>query len=165
MIMSLNFLLMLFLQAPQAPSQTPLPLPPVSSTAGLTVVVGLDDGIKLTVRDPEFNGFIEGTSVDAVLLYREKDFHGEMPLRTVSRIEFGAYKRGKPFPLKITLRSGEELNVESERRDFMTLRGRTDFGIVTVRHPDPVSAPVTLTARKPNRKKDLTIQYLEFPAS
>jgi hypothetical protein len=160
--MILNLLLVLLLQTPQLP---PLPAPPVSSTAGLTVVVGLNDGMKLTVQDPEFSGFIEGRSGDAVLMYREKDFHGEMPLKTVSRIEFGSYRRGKPFPMKVMLRSGEELTVESERRDFMTIRGRTDFGIITVRHPDPVSVPVTLTTRKPNRKKDLTIQYLEFPAS
>ena len=160
--MILNLLLVLLLQAPQVP-QTPAP--PVSSTANLTVVVGLNDGMKLTVSDPEFTGFIEGRSTDAVLLYREKDFHGEMSLKTVSRIEFGLYKRGKPFPMKVMLRSGEQLDVESERRDFMTLRGRTDFGIVTVRHPDPVSAPLKLSTRKPDRKKDLTIQYLEFPAS
>jgi hypothetical protein len=162
--MILNLLLVLLLQVPQVP-QVPLPPPPASSTAALTVVVGLNDGMRLTVQDPEFSGFIEGRSGDAVLMYREKDFHGEMPLKTVSRIEFGTYKRGKPFPLKVMLRSGEQLDVESERRDFMTLRGKTDFGTVTVRHPDPVSDPASLTTRKPNRKKDLTIQYLEFPAS
>ncbi len=160
--MILNLLLVLLLQAPQTPLA---PAPPASSTASLTVVVGLNDGMKLTVQDPEFSGFIEGRSGDAVLMYREKDFHGEMPLKTVSRIEFGSYKRGKPFPLKVMLRSGEQLDVESERRDFMTIRGKTDFGIVTIRHPDPVSGRVQLTTRKPSRKNDLTIQYLEFPAS
>ena len=160
--MILNLLLVLLLQVPQAPQTPP---PPVSSTASLTVVVGLNDGVKLTVQDPEFSGFIEGRSGDAVLMYREKDFHGEMPLKTVSRIEFGSYRKGKPFPMKVMLRNGDQLDVKSERRDFMTLRGRTDFGIVTVRHPDPVSGPLRLTTRKPNRKKDLTIQYLEFPAS
>src|SRR5262249_34776362 len=146
--MILNLLLVLLLQALQVP-QIPPPPPPVSSTASLTVVVGLNDGMRLTVQDPEFSGFIEGRSGDAVLMYRERDFHGDMPLKTVSRIEFGLYRRGKPFPLKVMLRNGEQLDVESERRDFMTLRGRTDFGIVTVRHPDPVSAPLRVTTRKP----------------
>jgi len=164
--MILNFVFVLLLQGLQTlPTPPQTPAPPVSSTTNLTVVVGLNDGMKLTVSDPEFSGFIEGRSGDAVLMYREGGFHGEMPLKTVSRIEFGSYKRGKPFPMKVMLRSGEELDVESERRDFMTLRGKTDFGIVTVRHPDPVSGPLQLSTRKPNRKKDLTIQYLEFPAS
>ena len=153
----LNFLLMFSLQTSQAAATT-------AQSPGMTVVVGLDDGMKLTVVSPEFSGFIDGRSGDAMLLYRQKNFHGEMPLRTVSRIEFGPYKKGKPFPLKVTLRSGEQLDVESERRDFMTLRGTTDFGTVTVRHPDPLSVPLKLSTIKPNRKKDLTIQYLEFPA-
>ena len=59
--MILNLLLVLLLQAPQVPLP---PAPPVSSTANLTVVVGLNDGMKLTVSDPEFTGFIEGRSTD-----------------------------------------------------------------------------------------------------
>jgi hypothetical protein len=143
----LSFLLTFLFQAPQ------------------TVIVGLDDGMKVIVDTPDFSGFIEGKGADAVLLYHEKTFHGEMPVKTIARIEFGPYKKGKPFQLKVTLRSGDELNVESERRDFVTIRGNTDFGVITIKDPDPLSAPLKLTTGKPNRKKSLTIQYLEFPAS
>ena len=130
-----------------------------------TVVVGLDDGMKVTVDTPDFSGFIDGKGADAVLLYHEKTFHGEMPVKTIARIEFGPYKKGKPFQLKVTLRSGDELNVESERRDFVTIRGKTEFGMITIKDPDPLAAPLKLTTGKPNRKKSLTIQYLEFPPS
>lgn len=143
--MVIAFLLTLLLQAPQ------------------TVVVGLDGGMKVTVESPDFSGFIEGKGADAVLLYHEKTFHGEMPLKTISRIDFGTYRKGKPFRLKVTLRNGDERDLESERRDFVTIRGKTDFGVVTIKHPDPVSPPLKLTTGKPNRKKSLTIQYLEFP--
>ncbi len=139
------FLLMLLLQAPQ------------------NVIVGLNDGTRVAVETPDFSGFIEGKGIDAVLLYHEKTFHGEMPVKTISRIEFGPYKKGKAFQLKITLRNGDDLNVESERRDFVTIRGKTDFGIVTIKHPDPLAVPLKLTTGKPDRKKSLTIQYLEFP--
>ncbi len=145
--MLINFLLMLLFQAPQ------------------TVVVGLDDGMKVTVETPDFSGFIEGRGADAVLLYHEKTFHGEMPVKSIARIEFGPYRKNKPFQLKVTLRNGDELNVESERRDFVTIRGKTDFGVVTIKHPDPLAAPLKLTTGKPDRKKSLTIQYLEFPPS
>ena len=134
-------------------------------TSTQSVVVGLDDGQKLLVSDPEYSGFIEGRDGDAVLKYRQEHFHGEMPLRTVSRIEFGAYQKGKPFLLTVTLKNGQKLEVQSERQDFVTVRGKTDFGSVTINHPDPVSSPVKLTTRRPDRKGDLTIQYLEFPAS
>ena len=62
----LSLLLMFLFQAPQ------------------TVVVGLDDGMKVTMDTPDFSGFIEGRGSDAVLLYREKTFHGEMPVKTIS---------------------------------------------------------------------------------
>ena len=88
-----------------------------------------------------------------------------MPVKTISRIEFGPYRKGKPFPMKVTLKSGEELDVESERRDFVEIKGKSELGTVTIKHPDPISVPVRITTRKPNRKKDLTIQYLEFPSS
>jgi len=156
----LNVLLMLLLQTPQA-----APPPTVRPAAGERVIVGLDDGAKVTLDNPEFSGFIDGRNGDAVLIYREQTFHGEIPVKTIARIEFGPYKKGKPFPLKITLRSGEQLDVESERRDFVQIRGKSDFGTVTIKHPDPISPPVRLSIGKPNRKKDLTIQYLEFPAS
>ena len=155
-----NFLLMLLFQIPQAPVQ-PVATP---QAAGQTVIVGLDDGMKVTLVNPEFVGFVDGCSGDAVLMYRERNFHGEMPLKTISRIEFGPYRKGKPFQMKVTLRNGEQLDVESERRDFVEIKGKSEFGTVTIKHPDPVSAPVNLATRKPSRKKDLTIQYLEIPA-
>lgn len=147
--MILSFLLMFLLQTP----------------ASQTVVVGLGDGQQLVVENPEFAGFIEGRSGDAVLMYRQQTFHGEMPMRAIARIEFGAYKKGQPFPMTVTLKNGQKLEVVSERRDFVTLKGRTEFGTVTIKHPDPVSAPVKLGTKKPNRKDDLTIQYLEFPGA
>jgi hypothetical protein len=131
---------------------------------GQRIVVGLDDGQDLTVLDPVFSGFIEGRSGDAVLIYRQGRLHGELSLKTVARIEFGPYKRGKPFPMSVTLRNGQTLLVESERRDFVMVRGKTDFGTVTIRHPDPISSPLKITSRKPDRSKDLTIHYLEFTA-
>src|SRR6266850_840298 len=149
-----SFILMVLFQTPQAPVQ---PVVILQAAAGQTVIVGLDDGMKVTVQNPEFTGFIDGRSGDAVLMYRERNFHGEMPLKTISRIEFGPYKRGKPFLMKVMLRSGEQLDVESERRDFVEIKGRSEFGTVTIKHPDPLSVPLKLTTRKPNRKKDLTI--------
>jgi hypothetical protein len=158
-----NFLLMLLLQTPQAPV---VPVaPPVSATAGQRVIVGLDDGMKITVDNPEFTGFIDGRNGAAVLIYRERTFHGEMPVKTISRIDFGQYKKGKPFAMKVTLRNGDELDVESELRDFVEIKGTSEFGTVTIKHPDPISPPLKLSVGKPNRKKNLTIQYLEFPAS
>src|SRR5437879_4739951 len=106
--MLIRFVLMLLLQAPQ------------------DVVVGLNDGMRVTVETPDFSGFIEGKGADAVLLYHVKTLHGEMPLKTISRIDFGRYQKGKPFQLKVTLRNGNELDVESERREFLTIRGKTD---------------------------------------
>ena len=149
-----NFILILLLQTPQVPA-----------SAGQTVVVGFEDGMKVTVANPEFAGFIDGRNGDAVLMYHERNVHGEIPVRTISKIEFGPYKKGKPFPMKVTLRNGDQRDVESERRDFVSIKGRTDFGTVTIKHPDPISSTVRLSAKKPDRKKDLTIQYLEFPAS
>jgi hypothetical protein len=148
--MLLNLLLAFMLQTP---------------TPGQKVVVGLDHGQEVTVQDPEFTGFIEGRSGDAVLLYHQAHLHGEMPLKTIARIQFGRYKRGKPFSLIVTLRNGQTLQVESERRDFVSLRGKTDFGVITIKQPDPTSNPVNLSTGKTNRRKDLTIQYLEIPTS
>jgi hypothetical protein len=150
LIVSLFFALLL-----QAPVAVP----------GQKVIVGLDDGQQIIVADPEFSGFIEGRSGDAILMYRQENFHGEMPLRTIQRIEFGDYRKGKPFQMTVTLRNGQKLQVENERREFVTLKGKTDFGMVTVRHPDPISNPVNVGTRKPNRRKDLTIHFLEVPAS
>jgi hypothetical protein len=144
-----SYLLLLLFQAPAIP----------------TVIVGLDDGQQLVIQNPEFSGFIEGRDVETVLMYRQENFHGELPLRTISRIEFGEYRSGQPFAMTVTLKNGQKLQVVSERRDFVTLKGITEFGTVTINHPDPVASPVRLSTRKPNRKNDLTIQYLEFPAS
>lgn len=146
----LNLFLVLLLQAP-APGQK--------------IIVGLKDGQELMMQDPEYTGFIDGHSGDAVLMYHQGDFHGEMPLKTVARIEFGPYRKGRPFSMTVTLKSGQTIQVESERRDFLSLRGKTDFGVVTIKQPDPESSPVGLTTSKRNRKKDLTIQYLEIPSS
>jgi hypothetical protein len=148
----LNALLLLALQIP-VPSVVP------------AVIVGLNDGQQLVLNSADFSGFIEGRDRDAVLMYRQENFHGEMPLNTVSRIEFGAYKRGQPFSMTVTLKSGQTLEVQSERRDFVMVKGKTDFGSVTIKHPDPLSPVLRLSTRRPNRKDDLTIQYLEFPTS
>jgi hypothetical protein len=150
----LNALLLLWLQVP-APAAAAVPV----------VVVGLGDGQQIVLNSADFSGFIDGHNRDAVLMYRHEDFHGEMPLNTVSKIEFGAYQRGKPFPITVTLRNGQKLEIQAERRNFVMVRGKTDFGSVTIKHPDPISAPVRIRTKAPNRKNDLTIQYLEFPAS
>jgi hypothetical protein len=150
-----NLFLALLLQAPTL--QTP--------PTGQKVLVGLRGGQELLLQDPEYTGFIQGRNGDAVLMYHQADFHGEMPLKTIARIEFGPYKKGQPFAMTITLVNGEVLEAQSERRDFVSLRGKTDFGTVMIRQPDPISVPVKLTARKADRKKDLTIQYLEIPTS
>jgi hypothetical protein len=149
-MMLANLLLVLMLQVP-----APVPEP------GRKVVVCLDGGQTVTVQDPEFSGFIDGHNGDAILMYRQGHIHGRMPLKTVSRIEFEPYQKGKPFFLAVTLRTGEILHVESEYRDHVTVRGKTEIGTVTIQHPDPVSTPVQLN-KKTNRIKDLTIQYLEI---
>jgi hypothetical protein len=58
-----------------------------AAAPGQRVVVGLEHGQELLLQDPEFTGFIEGRNGDAVLMYRQADFHGEIPLRTIARIE------------------------------------------------------------------------------
>ena len=129
------------------------------------VVVGLLNGQQFVVENPEFSGFIQGRSADAVLLYQLEKVHGQMPTNTISRIDFGEYKRGKPFVLSVTLRNGQKLQLQSEQHTYVTVKGKTDVGTIMIKHPDPVSSPVKLTSKKPNRKEDLTIQYLEFPAA
>jgi len=135
------------------------PAPPVRVTVGLT------DGQRIVIENPEFSGFIQGRNGEAVLIYREAKFHGQLPIPIISKIEFGAYKRGEPFAMFVTLKDGQNLHVESEYRSYVTLRGRTDLGMVTITHPDPTSFPVKITSKKPNRVHDLTIQYLEFGAT
>jgi len=131
---------------------------------GQRIVVGLEDGQQLVIQNPEFKGFIEGKNGDAVLIYRQAKYHGEIPLKNITRIEFHPYRRG-PFLMKLTLTDGQTLEVESEGAEFISVRGRTESGLVTIKQPDPISAPVKLTTKKPNRTKDLTIQYLEIPSS
>ncbi len=128
-----------------------------------TVIVGLTDGQRVTVQDAQFSGFIESGEQGTVLFYRARNYQGEIPLTEISRVEIG-YKRGEPFPLSITLRDGRKLDVWSERRHFLIIKGTTSLGAVTIRHPDPVSSPPDARTRKPDRKDDLTIRFLEFPA-
>src|SRR5262245_40361843 len=129
------------------------------------VIVGLLNGQQFVIENPEFSGFIKGRDADAVLTYRLEKAHGQMPTNTIARIDFGRYKQGKPFLLIVTLRNGQKVEVQSERYAFVTVSGKTDAGSILIKHPDPVSSPVKLTTKKPNRKRDLTIQYLEFPAA
>jgi hypothetical protein len=137
-----------------------------SAPSPMTVVVGLLDGQKVLVVNPEFSGFIRGgRNENAVLLYRQHSIHGRMPLSAISRIGFGAYKRGLPFTMIVTLKNGQTLEVESEVHDFVTLKGDTDLGPVLIKHPDPVAAPLRVSTRKLSRARDLTILYLEFPTS
>src|ERR1700733_16269425 len=128
-----------------------------------TIVVGLVDGKQVAIENPKFNGFIE-TRDDGqtVLFYRQKDFHGEMPLDNIQRIDIG-YKRGKPYPLTITLKNGQKMIVESDKRNYITLKGQSPDGAIAIQHPDPISPPTHLSSRAPNRKKNLTIKYLELP--
>jgi hypothetical protein len=126
-----------------------------------TIVVGLVDGQQLVLENPDFSGFIETRAGDAVLMYRQEKFQGEMSLRSVSRIDFGVYKKDKPFPVTVTLRNGQKIEVQT-RRDFVMLKGKTDLGTVTIKHPNPLSTTLKLSTRKPNRQRDLTIQFLEI---
>jgi hypothetical protein len=155
----LNLFLVAFLQtpAPVSPAARPAPV--------MKVVVGMTDGQKIVVENPEFSGFIQGSNGDAVLIYRQSKVHGQLPLPIISRIDFGPYKKGEPFAMSITLKNGQNLRVESEYRNFIKLHGKTDIGMVTINHPDPISAPVRLRTKPPNRIEDLTIQYLEFSAT
>jgi hypothetical protein len=144
----LNLILFLGLQAPAAPSR---------------VIVGLVDGQQLLVQDPHFFGFIETRGTDDVgLKYRQDKFHGDLDLAFVARIDFDEYQRGKPFHLTVTLRNGQKIQVQSEGPRFLLVKGRTDVGTVTIKHPDPVSSLVRVTTRAPNRKRDLTITFLDF---
>jgi hypothetical protein len=130
-----------------------------------TVIVGLADGQQLVLQNPQFTGFIQNREGDAALMYRQTNFHGELSLKSISRIDFGEYRKGKPFPLTVTLKGGQKIQVDSERRDFLLIKGDTDLGRITVKHPDPLSVPVKLSTSRLNRKDSLTIVYLEFPGS
>jgi hypothetical protein len=142
-----NLLIALLLQTPQ----------PVS-----TVVVGLTDGQQLLIENPEFSGFIQGRGGEALLTYRHLKFRGQMPTNAIARMEFAEYRKGQPFTLRLTLKSGQRLQVQSESRSFVTVTGKTEGGTITIKHPDPVMVTPRLGGGKPDRSKDLTIQYLEF---
>ncbi len=142
----LSLIVSLFLQAPPH----------------MSVVVGLKDGQTLAIDNPQFTGFIETRDNGGVLLYRQKDFHGELKLDTIQRIDFG-YKKGRPYRLVVTLNNGKTLVVESDKRVFVMLKGATDTGAVTIKNPDPIAGTVRISTSAENRKHDQTIQYLEFP--
>jgi hypothetical protein len=152
---------MLWQVVPPAPVQVP---PPVPVPLADRVIVGLVDGRQLTVESPEFAGFIHGHGSEALLAYRQQTLHGQLEAKSIARIDFGEYRRNRPFELTVTLKNGQKLEVESERQNYVMLTGKADIGTVTIKHPDPINAPVKLSTRKPDRKHDLTIQYLEFPA-
>jgi hypothetical protein len=136
--------------------QTPPPVP--------AVVVGLTDGRQVVLADPEFTGFMYGRSAQAVLTYRSDKIHGLLSVDAIARIDFGEYNKNEPFAMTITLKNGQKLQAWPERSNFLTVRGNNGTGTVLIKHPDPVATPLRLTGKRPNRKNDLTIQYLEFPA-
>ena len=139
--------------------QIQAPAKPVEKTP---VVVGMKDRQKMLLDNAQFTGFIESRDTGDVLLYRQRDFHGELKLSEIDRIDLN-YRRGRPYDLDITLKDGHKLKVQSDKRDFLMIRGATDTGSVTIKNPDPIAPPVRLSTSAPNRKHDLTIQYLEFP--
>jgi hypothetical protein len=147
MTLLLSVILFLGLQAP----------PPA-----VRVVVGLVDGQQLLVEEPQFSGFIETRGNDAGLKYRQNRFRGDLDVKSISRVDFDEYRRGEPFRLTVTLKNGQKVQVQSQGPKFLIVRGRTDVGTVTIKHPDPISSPVRLTTRAANRESDLTIKYLEF---
>jgi hypothetical protein len=144
----LNLLIVLLLQAPVA----------------MKVVV-MTGGQQVVIENPEFSGFIQGRSADAVLVYRQQTVRGRLPVSLIFKIELGEYRRGQPVAMRVTLKDGQTLKLESDQQEFVTLRGKTELGTVTIKHPDPVSGPLRLSTKPSDRRKDLTIQYLEFPAS
>src|SRR5215470_16738116 len=117
-----------------------------------TVTVGLENGNTVTIENPQFTGFIESSFGAAVLMYRQQNLHGQLQLSNISRIDFGRYKRGEPFALEVTLRSGQKVEVVTEHRNFLMVRGKTDIGTVIIKYPDPISAPLKLSTRRADRK-------------
>jgi hypothetical protein len=149
MTLFLNFFLAVLVQAP-----APAP----------TVVVGLNDGRQIVLENPEFTGFIYGRGPDALVIYRDNKTHGTSPVSAIARIDFHEYKRG-PFPITITLKNGQRIEAFSERSNFVTVKGNNGAGTVFIKHPDPIATTLRIRTTPPNRKNDLTIQYLEFPFS
>jgi hypothetical protein len=152
---AIHFLLALILQA-----IPPIPVPVV--TAPPLVVVGLVDGQQLAIANPRFTGFMRSEEKQTLLLYRQKNFHGTMNALAIQRIDLG-YDPSVPFPLTVTLKNGQTLIAQADQQVFLTVTGSTDTGTATVKHPDPISTVLKISNRYPNRKDDLTIQYLEFP--
>ncbi len=145
----LSLILMLFL----TPAQTP--------AAASVVGVGLTNAQEVVVQNPQFSGFIESRPDGSVLMFRQEKIRGEILLSTIQRIDL-SYTKDGVFPLTVTLKNGEKLEVEANRRDFLTIRGRTELGSITINHPDPITAAVGFLNRNRDRTKDLTIRYLEF---
>ena len=129
------------------------------------VIVGLIDGQQLVVENPQFVGFIETRGDDAGLRYRQASFHGTLSVTSIARVDFVRYERNRPFILTITLKNGQKIDVESEGPRFLTVKGNTDVGTVTINHPDPISPQLRIRTKSPNRNDDLRIAYLEFPSS
>jgi hypothetical protein len=152
---AVHLLLALILQ-----TVAPLPIPVIQAPP--VVVVGLVDGQQLAILNPRFTGFIRSDDNQTMLLYRQKNFHGTMNVLAIQRIDLG-YDQRNPFPLKMTLKNGETLYAQSDQLRFLTVTGSTDTGTLTVKHPDPISTVLRISKSWPNRKNDLTIQYLEFP--
>jgi hypothetical protein len=114
----------------------------------VTVLVGLTNNTQVTINDAQFTGFIESRpDGTAVLRYQQEKLHGVMPVDSIARIDFG-YRRGEPFPLSVTLRSGQKLEVWSEARNFVRVRGATETGEVVIVHPDPISIPLRLSTKR-----------------
>ena len=151
---AIHFLLALILQA------IPIPVPVVAGPP--LVIVGLVDGQQLAITNPRFTGFIRSEEKQTLLLYRQKNFHGTMNALAIQRIDLG-YDPRVPFPLKVTLKNGQTINAQTDQQVFLTVTGSTDTGTLTVKHPDPISTVLKISKNYPNRKDDLTIQYLEFP--
>jgi hypothetical protein len=128
----------------------------------VTVLVGLTNNTQVTLNDVQFSGFIELQQDGKLTLrYQQDGLHGALAVDAISRIDFG-YERGEPFPLSVTLKNGQKLEVRTEYRKFLRLRGTTESGEITIFHPDPITGPLRLSTRGQNRKDDLTIQFLEF---
>ena len=128
----------------------------------ISVVVGLTNNTQVTLNDAQFAGFIQARDDGRiVLMYRQDRLHGTLFVDAIARIDLG-YERGQPYPLTVTLKNGQILQVQSEYRNFLKVRGITDTGEVFIQHPDPISVPVELRTRAANRENDLTIQFLEF---
>ena len=154
---AIHLLLALILQ-----TIVPLPAPIPVITAPPVVVVGLVDGQQLAITNPRFTGFIRSEEKQTLLLYRQKNFHGTLNVLAIQRIDLG-YDPRVPFPMKVTMKNGEILNAQSDQQIFVTVTGTTDTGTLTVKHPDPISTVLKVSESYPNRKNELTIQYLDFP--